>query len=101
MVFSYLDSSMIASRRDHKGFEHFVFAVSGASGGPVGAALQCAYRAQHLDSNSKAYALDSFQRFYRHDFLTPVLSNMLGADAWSSVSSFHLWRDRSEIQENI
>ena len=101
MVFSYLDSCMIANRRDHKGFEHFVFAVSGASGGTVGAALQCAYRAQHLDGSSNAYALDSFQRFYRHDFLTPVLSNMLGADAWSSVSSFHLWRDRSEIQENI
>src|SRR5258708_2889478 len=101
MVFSYRDSCMIANRKDHKGFEHFVFCVSGASGGTVGSALQCAYRSQHLDSNSKAYALDFFQRFYRHDFLTPVLSNMLGADAWASVTSFHLWKDRSEIQENL
>lgn len=101
MVFSYLDSCMITNRKDHKGFEHFVFSVSGASGGTVGAALQCAYRAQHLDSSGKAYALDSFQRFYQHDFLTPVLSNMLGADAWASVTSFHLWKDRSEIQEDL
>ncbi|HWK07095.1 MAG TPA: hypothetical protein VNS58_25855 [Puia sp.] len=101
MVFSYLDSCMITNRKDHKGFEHFVFSVSGASGGTVGAALQCAYRAQHLDSSGKAYALDSFQRFYQHDFLTPVLSNMLGADTWASATSFHLWKDRSEIQENL
>src|SRR5258708_37312811 len=98
MVFSYLDSCMIANRKDHKGFEHFVFSVSGASGGTVGSALQCAYRSQHLDSNSKAYALDFFQRFYRHDLLTPVLSNMLRADPWASVTSFHLWRDGPEIQ---
>ena len=101
MVFSYLDSCMITNRKDHKGFEHFVFSVSGASGGTVGAALQCAYRAQHLESSGNAYALDSFQRFYRHDFLTPVLSNMLGADTWASATSFHLWKDRSEIQENL
>jgi len=101
MVFSWLDSCMIATRTDHKGFEHFVFSVSGASGGAVGAALQCAYRARYLDSNSRSYALDSFQHFYRHDFLTPVLSNMLGADAWASATSFHLWKDRSEIQEDL
>jgi hypothetical protein len=101
MVFSWLDSGMIATRKDHKGFEHFVFSVSGASGGSVGAALQCAYRARYLDSNSRSYALDSFQRFYQHDFLTPVLSNMLGGDVWASVTSFHLWKDRSEIQEDL
>ncbi|HTI09923.1 MAG TPA: hypothetical protein VL832_15255 [Puia sp.] len=101
MVFSYLDSSLIAGRADHKGFEHFVFSVSGVSGGTIGAALQCAYRAKYLDSSSNAYSLDSFFRFYQHDFLTPVLSNALGGDVWASVSSFHLWKDRSEIQENL
>ncbi len=101
MVFSWLDSSLIATRKDHKGFEHFVFSVSGASGGTIGAALQCAYRAKYLDSSSAPYSLDSFQRFYQHDFLTPVLSNMLGGDVWASVTSFHLWKDRSEIQEDL
>lgn len=101
MVFSYLDSCMIAGRKDARGFEHFVFSVSGASGGTIGAALQCAYRAKYLDGNCNAYALDSFQQFYRHDFLTPVLSNALGGDVWASASSFHIWRDRSEIQENL
>jgi hypothetical protein len=101
MVFSYLDSVFIRQGKAHKGFEHFVFSVSGASGGTVGAAVQCAYRARHGDISSDAYALDSIVRFYRHDYLTPVLSNMLGSDIWASATSCHLWRDRSEIQEAL
>jgi len=55
------------------------------------AAVQCAYRSKYRDSNSNAYSLDSFARFYQHDFLTPVLSNMLGSDIWASATSCHLW----------
>ena len=101
MVFSYLDSTLIQKGKNHKGFGHFVFSVSGASGGTIGAAVQCAYRAKYRDLNPNAYSLDSFVRFYQHDFLTPVLSNMLGSDIWASATSCHLWRDRSEIQEGL
>jgi hypothetical protein len=100
MTLSYLDSSMIRNSRSHKGFEHYVFSISGASGGTVGAAVQCAYRARHLDS-AGAYSLDHFRKFYGHDFLTPVLGNMLGRDVWASIAGYPLWRDRSAIQENL
>ncbi|MHA4806533.1 hypothetical protein ACX0G9_00430 [Flavitalea flava] len=98
MVLSYLDSVLI---ENGKGFEHFVFSISGASGGTVGAALQCAYRSRHLDSSSAAYKLDTFRQFYQHDFLTPVLSNALGKDIWAAVSGLDTWQDRSAIQEYL
>ena len=100
MTFSYLDSTLIRNSKSHKGFEHYVFSVSGASGGTVGAAVQCAYRARYLDS-AGAYSLSHFRDFYGHDFLTPVLGNMFGRDVWASVSGYPLWRDRSAIQEGL
>lgn len=103
MVFSYLDSVQTRNGRNHKGFEHYVFSVSGASGGTVGAALQCAYRSAYGDADSlaRAYSLDTFVQFYQHDFLTPVLSNMFGKDVWASATSLHLGNDRSEVQEAL
>lgn len=100
MTLSYLDSTMIRDSKSHKGFEHYVFSISGASGGTVGAAVQCAYRARYLDS-AGAYNLDHFRKFYGHDFLTPVLGNMLGRDVWASIAGYPLWRDRSAIQESL
>jgi len=101
MVFSWLDSTLISTSQNHKGFEHFVFSVSGASGGAVGATIQCAYRHRHLDSSAQAYSLQYFRDFYRHDFLTPVLSSMIGRDVWASAVGYPLWQDRAAIQESI
>jgi hypothetical protein len=101
MVFSYMDSTLIRNSKNHKGFEHYVFSVSGASGGTIGASVQCAYRARYLDSAAGAYSLDHFEKFYKHDFLTPVLGNMIGRDVWASIAGYPVWRDRSAIQEGI
>ena len=101
MVVTYLDGVTLKKGRSHKAFEHYVFSISGASGGTIGAAVQCAYRARHIDRDSGAYHLDSFQDFYGHDFLTPVLSNALGRDVWASAIGYPLWKDRSAIQEYI
>ncbi len=101
MVFSFLDSAMIRDSKSHKGFEHYVFSISGASGGTVGAAVQCAYRARYLDSSADSYSISHFQNFYKHDFLTPVLGNMIGRDVWASAVGYPVWRDRSAIQEGI
>ncbi|HVU98334.1 MAG TPA: hypothetical protein VHE34_24085 [Puia sp.] len=119
-VLSYLDDSLL--RRDslaglpRRGFEHYVFSLSGASGGTIGSAVQCAYRATHPDSmaaggsivNPYANFQEDFERFYRHDFLTPVLASILGRDAWSSAvtdgwTSLNgtLWWDRAAIQEEL
>jgi len=101
MVFSWLDSSLIRTTKIHKGFEHFVFSISGASGGTIGATVQCAYRYRHMDSSAETYSLQHFRDFYRHDFLTPVLGSMIGRDVWASAVGYPLWQDRAAIQENI
>ncbi len=105
MVLSYLDDTLIRQRGFGRGFEHYVFSISGASGGAVGGAVQCAYRAIHGDAVAGAYAhyRSDFETFYQHDLLTPVLSNMLGSDIWASPLgiSFPFWRDRSAIQEEL
>lgn len=101
MVFSWLDSTLIRTSKNHRGFEHFVFSISGASGGTIGATIQCAYRYRHLDSNAAAYSLQRFRDFYRHDFLTPVLGSMIGRDVWASAVGYPLWQDRATIQERI
>ena len=101
MVFSWLDSTLITTSQNHKGFEHFVFSVSGASGGTIGATIQCAYRYRHIDSSAGAYSLQYFRDFYKHDFLTPVLGSMIGRDVWASAVGYPVWQDRAAIQEGI
>jgi hypothetical protein len=118
---SYMDDSLL--RRDsaaglaRRGFEHYVFSLSGASGGTVGSAVQCAYRATHPDSmrgagggivNPYAGFRGDFVRFYRHDFLTPVLASIIGRDMWSSgvadgwtALKGNLWKDRAAIAEEL
>jgi len=97
LVVTYLDSVLIAQQ--NKGFEHYVFSFSGASGGTIGSAVQCAWRARHLDSTG--YSLDRFTDFYGHDFLTPTLGAMFGRDVWASITGQHTWQDRAAIQANI
>ncbi|GGB00163.1 hypothetical protein [Puia dinghuensis] len=118
---SYMDDSLL--RRDSmtgrpwRSFEHYVFSLSGASGGAIGSAIQCAWRATHPDSlrdggghycNPYADYQQRIETFYRHDFLTPVLSSIIGRDVWSSVvadgwASMNgvLWSDRAAIQEEL
>ncbi len=100
LTIAYLDSILIEKGMGHKAFEHYVFSISGASGGTIGAAVQCAYRHRYLDTGS-SYSSAIFLKFYQHDFLTPVLSGMAGRDVWASASGTNLWGDRSEIQEHI
>ena len=101
MVFSYLDDTLSRQGGFGRSFEHYVFSVSGASGGSIGAAVQCAYHAGHPDGQHNANYRNDFTSFYQHDFLTPVLSNMLGSDVWASPLGVSLWRDRSAIQEAL
>ena len=101
MVFSYLDDTLSRQGGFGQPFEHYVFSVSGASGGSVGAAVQCAYHAGHPDRQRNGNYRNDLTSFYQHDFLTPVLSNMLGSDVWASPVGVSLWRDRSAIQEDL
>jgi hypothetical protein len=96
MALTYLDSVMLS--RSQKSFQHYVFSISGASGGTIGAAINCAYRYKHMDDPS-AYNLDSFQLFYKHDFLTPTLVADLGKDIWAAATHTSSWKDRAFDQE--
>src|SRR5581483_8384888 len=77
----------------------------------------CAFRATHPDSfavpggrwvNPYANYAADLERFYRHDFLTPVLASIIGRDIWSSgvtdawtALKGSLWKDRAAIQEEL
>jgi hypothetical protein len=100
MVLTYLDSRLIQNGKWKKGFQHYAFSISGASGGTIGAAIQCAYRNRYMDDET-AYDLDKFSKFYQHDFLTPVLIPDLGRDVWASSTSVSIWDDRSAVQEKL
>jgi hypothetical protein len=101
MSISWLNAQLINTSHNHKGFEHYVFSYSGASGGTIGAAVQCAYTARNLDKGAQPYNLDAFSNFYHHDFLTPVLGSMLGRDILGGIIPPAPWDDRSAIQEKI
>lgn len=97
MVLNWLDSLSIS--RGNKAFEHYAFSISGASGGTIGAAIQCAYRQRCLDSFARYYSKDSFMTFYQGDFLTPVLVPDIGRDVFASAIGGAPWHDRAAIQE--
>jgi hypothetical protein len=101
MTLTYLDSLMMHEDTVARlPFEHYIFSISGASGGTIGAAVQCAYYAKNLKDTTK-YNFKEVDSFYRQDFLTPILACLLGRDVWASISATHWWKDRSAIQENI
>jgi len=97
MVLNWLDSLSIT--RGKKAFEHYAFSISGASGGTIGAAIQCAYRQRCLDSSAAYYSKDSFMQFYQGDFLTPVLIPDIGRDVIAAAIGGAPWDDRAAIQE--
>jgi hypothetical protein len=97
MVLNWLDSMSITKGK--KAFEHYTFSISGASGGTIGAAIQCAYRQRCLDSSANYYSKDSFINFYQGDFLTPVLIPDMGRDVFASAIGGAPWLDRAGIQE--
>jgi|GEM_PF-792921 len=121
MFLSYMDDSLLRragmAGLPRRSFEHYVFSLSGASGGTIGSAIQCAFRSTHPDSmtsregslvNPYANFRSDLERFYRKDFLTPVLASILGRDVWSSgvadlwtATKGDLWADRAAVQEEL
>lgn len=76
-------------------FQRNVFAYSGASGGTIGASVQCARRYAELQQHSPHIEM---QDFYKNDFLTPVLVGMLGRDSWFFILGSCV-KDRGALQE--
>ena len=101
MTMSYLNREVL--QKDtvlKKDFEHYVFSISGASGGTIGGAVECASRKGFIDHPAEPSRM-GVNDFYSHDFLTPVISALLGRDAWASFLGQPIWDDRSCIQEKL
>ncbi|MBY0424725.1 MAG: hypothetical protein K2Q22_03730, partial [Cytophagales bacterium] len=93
-VVSYLDSITDGKFQEH------IFAYSGASGGTIGASVLCANGFNKLLKDSVKLMPAKYRCFYQKDFLTPVLTGMVGNDViYSSFSIPVKERDRGAIQE--
>ncbi|MBE1284930.1 MAG: hypothetical protein GJ676_16585 [Rhodobacteraceae bacterium] len=87
---AYLTAYYLARRADlDAGFANSVFAVSGVSGGSVGAGVYWAIRKSgHCaaeKTTSKTCHTDAVQKILRRDFLSPVLAGFLIRDHVDSV----------------
>lgn len=84
-----------------KGFQHYVFSYSGASGGTIGASLLCASRASKINNlklDNGLYPQNSLA-FYSKDFLTPVIAGMMGRDVLMGGFGLNWCEDRARLQE--
>lgn len=98
-----LDSVVEKMDGSYGDFEDYVFSYSGVSGGTIGASVMTAYRYRRLNNNIAPLKLDGFTQLYKNDYLTPVLSGMLGRDILgASVPILHkVMDDRAGIQEEL
>jgi hypothetical protein len=78
-------------------FQDHVLAYSGASGGTVGLSVMCANRV----FTDTPLPTSTFTRFYCSDFLTPVLTGLIGNDIWYSCWGIARFGDRSTVQERL
>ena len=101
-VLTYLDSAFQHSR-NKKPFEHYVFSISGASGGTIGAAVQLSFLrkvlAETKEEKDSVFQINNFKDFYtQNDFLSSVLVTNLGRDVLAAASGRNYWDDRAKIQ---
>jgi len=95
LAMSKLDS--LQYRKNHTLFQDHVLAYSGASGGTIGASILCANGfAKHARVRSGRY-----NRFFKKDLLTPVLTGLIGNDIWYACLDISCGKDRSKVQEHL
>ncbi|HYF32933.1 MAG TPA: patatin-like phospholipase family protein [Chitinophagaceae bacterium] len=97
MVIAYLDEVMKLNNK--QSFQHYVLAYSGASGGTVGAAVNCAYRYAH--GEQRALSNERLFTIYAKDYLTAVLIGLQGRDIWFAPFRSDGIADRAEYQERM
>lgn len=100
MTLAFLDSIVTAKTNGGDAFMQHTFSLSGASGGTIGAAIQCAYRNKYGNQTGN-YSIKRFSDFYSHDFLAAVLVSNLGRDLLASGTTLDWWGDRSKVQEHL
>ncbi len=98
LVISQLDKMVNDRTNKTNDFQNHVFAYSGASGGTVGAAILCANK-NILNNHGTPKSKDELIDFFEKDFLTPVLTGLLGRDLFFSLFGIAGFYDRSVLQE--
>lgn len=81
---------------DGRSFTDHLFAISGVSGGSVGAAF---YVAALRDVGTATSNTETLQRALAADFLGPALTGLLYQDLWQSFVPFPVLADRGSILE--
>ncbi len=98
LVINKLDS-LSRSRDSTDLFQNHVLAYSGASGGTVGASILCANGFNQI-RNPVLHNSD-YTAFFGNDYLTAVITGLLGNDIWYSGLHISCGRDRSKVQEHL
>ncbi|WPU91440.1 hypothetical protein SNE25_19160 [Mucilaginibacter sabulilitoris] len=104
MVIGTLDSLLKSQYKrgiSAKGFQHYVFSYSGASGGTIGLSLLCNARYQYRQNtvnDTVFYPLNSLA-IYQNDYLTSNIVALLGRDMLASSLGIAPWADRARLME--
>ena len=93
-VLGNLDDEM--ARQDHKPLRENLFAISGVSGGSVGASV---YRSAIEAGVPRKKMMESVQKVLAQDFLTPLAAGLLYPDILQRFMPFNVFEDRATVFE--
>lgn len=97
---AYWTASALATLESVPGFRESLFAISGVSGGSLGAAVYGAVRRRQLESGGPADTLGEVQRILGQDFLSPVTAGLLFPDLLQRFFPIPFgWADRQRFLE--
>lgn len=105
MVMGTLDSLALTQQKNDttaRDFRHYVFSMSGASGGTIGLSLLTASRAAHLNTKHKDTFLypGAYPSVYPYDYLSADIAGLLGRDMLAATLGLSRpWRDRGRLME--
>jgi hypothetical protein len=77
---AYWTASTLALLEQVPGFTHALFAISGVSGGSLGAAVYVALKREQLETGEPKEILGQARQVLAQDFLCPVLAGLLFSD---------------------
>jgi hypothetical protein len=97
---AYWTASALAAMESVPGFADDLFAISGVSGGSLGAATYVALKREQLDTGKPEDLLARARTVLAHDFLSPVVAGLLFPDLAQRFFPIPLrWADRQRFLE--
>lgn len=97
---AYWTATTLATLESIDGFGQGLFAISGVSGGSVGAAVYTAVKRDQLDGRGYPKTLDVVKRGLGEDFLSPIVAGLLFPDLMQRFFPVPFaWADRQRFLE--